>query len=57
MCMERVLRDVSTGIVVVPHMPEKFTAVFAQRLSDFCPIDVRKAMGNNRCRTLSVSEK
>ena len=57
MCMERVLRDVSTGIVVVPHMPEKFTAVFAQRLSDFCPIDVRKAMGNNRCLTLSVSEK
>ncbi|NCD27004.1 MAG: chemotaxis response regulator protein-glutamate methylesterase, partial [Deltaproteobacteria bacterium] len=31
------------GIVVVQHMPEKFTAAFAQRLNTLCDIEVREA--------------
>ncbi len=31
------------GIVVCQHMPEKFTASFAQRLNGLCALDVREA--------------
>lgn len=32
-----------TGIVVVQHMPEMFTAMFADRLNGLCAIEVREA--------------
>ncbi len=38
----------STGIVVVQHMPEKFTALFAQRLSGLCAMEVREARDGDR---------
>lgn len=31
------------GIVIVQHMPEKFTAMFAQRLNSLCQIEVKEA--------------
>ena len=31
------------GIVIVQHMPEKFTASFAQRLNGLCEVDVKEA--------------
>jgi len=31
------------GIVVVQHMPEKFTAAFAQRLNSLCQVSVKEA--------------
>jgi two-component system, chemotaxis family, protein-glutamate methylesterase/glutaminase len=31
------------GIVIVQHMPEKFTAAFAQRLDSLCAIEVKEA--------------
>lgn len=33
----------SPGIVVVQHMPPKFTTAFANRLNDLCQIEVREA--------------
>lgn len=36
------------GIVVVQHMPEKFTASFAQRLDSLCEIIVKEAAHNDR---------
>jgi len=33
----------SPGIVIVQHMPEKFTAAFAKRLDGLCQIDVKEA--------------
>ena len=33
----------SPGIVIVQHMPEKFTAAFARRLDSLCRIEVREA--------------
>lgn len=33
----------SPGIVIVQHMPEHFTALFAQRLDTLCQLDVREA--------------
>lgn len=33
----------SPGIVIVQHMPEKFTAAFAKRLDDLCRISVKEA--------------
>jgi two-component system chemotaxis response regulator CheB len=33
----------SPGIVVVQHMPERFTASFAKRLNDLCQVDVKEA--------------
>ncbi|MFA7240685.1 MAG: chemotaxis response regulator protein-glutamate methylesterase [Sulfuricellaceae bacterium] len=36
------------GIVVVQHMPEKFTASFAARLNDLCQIEVREAQHGDR---------
>ncbi len=37
----------SPGIVIVQHMPEKFTSAFAQRLDSTCSIDVKEAAGND----------
>ena len=36
------------GLVVVQHMPEKFTAAFAQRLNNICEIEVREARTGDR---------
>ncbi|MBK1680176.1 protein-glutamate methylesterase/protein-glutamine glutaminase [Rhodocyclus tenuis] len=36
------------GIVVVQHMPEKFTAMFAERLNSLCKIEVREAKNGDR---------
>ncbi len=42
------LPRVCPGIVIVQHMPEKFTASFAERLNDLCQIEVREAKSNDR---------
>ena len=36
------------GIVIVQHMPERFTAAFADRLNRICEIEVREAKSNDR---------
>jgi two-component system chemotaxis response regulator CheB len=36
------------GIVIVQHMPEKFTASFADRLNGLCEITVKEASHNDR---------
>jgi two-component system chemotaxis response regulator CheB len=36
------------GIVIVQHMPEKFTAMFAERLNGICEIEVREAANGDR---------
>jgi len=44
--IETVLRNMpvnSPGIVIVQHMPEFFTASFAERLNNICPIEIREA--------------
>ena len=33
----------TSGTVIVQHMPERFTASFAQRLNDLCEMEVREA--------------
>lgn len=51
--LERVLRALGQhcpGIVVVQHMPEKFTAAFAQRLNQICPFEVKEATNGDRVR-------
>jgi len=40
------------GIVIVQHMPEKFTAAFAARLDGLCAIPVKEAQNNDRGRAL-----
>jgi two-component system, chemotaxis family, protein-glutamate methylesterase/glutaminase len=42
------LPAVSPGIVIVQHMPEKFTAAFAARLDGLCQIEVKEAQHNDR---------
>jgi two-component system chemotaxis response regulator CheB len=42
------LPRVCPGIVVVQHMPEKFTGAFAARLNGLCEIEVREAQNNDR---------
>nr|Q21ZZ9.2 RecName: Full=Protein-glutamate methylesterase/protein-glutamine glutaminase 2 [Rhodoferax ferrireducens T118] len=42
------LPRVTPGIVIVQHMPEKFTAEFANRLNGLCQITVREAKNNDR---------
>ena len=42
------LPRVCPGIVIVQHMPEKFTAAFATRLDGLCRIEVREAQHNDR---------
>lgn len=49
--LERVLTALpaaAPGIAVVQHMPEKFTAAFAQRLDSMCEIEVREARHGER---------
>lgn len=49
--LERVLAAlprIRPGIVVVQHMPEKFTAAFAKRLDSLCRSDVREAADGDR---------
>ena len=41
----------SPGIVIVQHMPEAFTAAFAQRLNTVCQIEVREAKNGDRVHT------
>jgi two-component system chemotaxis response regulator CheB len=36
------------GIVIVQHMPEKFTAMFAERLNSLCQIEVLEAKNGDR---------
>jgi two-component system, chemotaxis family, protein-glutamate methylesterase/glutaminase len=36
--------DDAPGIVIVQHMPERFTAAFAQRLDQVCRIEVKEAV-------------
>lgn len=36
------------GIVIVQHMPEKFTAAFAQRLDTLCAIEVKEAADGDK---------
>jgi two-component system, chemotaxis family, protein-glutamate methylesterase/glutaminase len=42
------LPRVCPGIVIVQHMPEKFTAAFAARLNSICEIEVREAQNGDR---------
>jgi two-component system chemotaxis response regulator CheB len=42
------LPRVSAGIVIVQHMPEKFTAAFAQRLDALCEVEVLEATDGDR---------
>jgi two-component system, chemotaxis family, protein-glutamate methylesterase/glutaminase len=42
------LPRVSPGIVIVQHMPEKFTEAFAARLHSVCAIEVKEARANDR---------
>lgn len=42
------LPQVAPGIVIVQHMPEKFTAAFAARLDGLCRIAVKEAQSGDR---------
>jgi two-component system, chemotaxis family, protein-glutamate methylesterase/glutaminase len=42
------LPRVSPGIVVVQHMPEKFTAAFAARLNSLSALEIREAQNRDR---------
>lgn len=42
------LPQTGPGVVVVQHMPEKFTAAFAQRLDRLCRCEVREARDGDR---------
>jgi two-component system chemotaxis response regulator CheB len=42
------LPRVCPGLVIVQHMPEKFTAAFAARLDGICQISVKEAQNNDR---------
>jgi len=44
------LPRVCPGLVIVQHMPEKFTAAFAARLNSVCAIEVREAKHGDRVR-------
>ncbi len=51
--LEQILKQlprVCCGIVIVQHMPEKFTAAFAQRLNGLCEIEVKEAADGDRIR-------
>ncbi|MCK5819879.1 MAG: chemotaxis response regulator protein-glutamate methylesterase [Psychromonas sp.] len=42
------LPKTSPGIVIVQHMPELFTASFANRLNNICEVTVKEAQNNDR---------
>ena len=49
--LEELLRGLpptAPGMVIVQHMPEKFTAAFAARLNQICAIEVREAGDGDR---------
>lgn len=49
--LERILTALprlSPGLVIVQHMPEQFTAAFAQRLNQLCDITVQEAQTGDR---------
>jgi len=49
--LERILTAlprVAPGIVIVQHMPESFTAAFAERLNQLCAIEVKEAVTGDR---------
>lgn len=49
--LERILTALprlSPGLVIVQHMPEQFTAAFAQRLNQLCDITVQEAQNGDR---------
>jgi two-component system chemotaxis response regulator CheB len=48
--IEDVLIDLPSdtpGTVIVQHMPEHFTATFAERLNSLCPMEIREAVNND----------
>jgi len=45
------LRPSCAGIVIVQHMPEKFTAAFASRLNELCAVEVAEAVDGDRVLT------
>ncbi|GAA3392224.1 protein-glutamate methylesterase/protein-glutamine glutaminase [Cryptosporangium minutisporangium] len=45
------LPPTSSGIVIVQHMPEKFTAAFAARLDGLCELEVSEAVDGDRVLT------
>lgn len=46
----KMLPSNSPGIVIVQHMPEKFTAAFADRLNKNCDIEVKEAKDGDEIR-------
>lgn len=49
--LEEVLKRLtrtSPGVVIVQHMPEKFTAAFAKRLNEICEVEVLEATTGDR---------
>ncbi len=42
------LPNVGSGIVIVQHMPAKFTAMFSERLNALCKLEVREAQNGDR---------
>jgi len=42
------LTRVTPGVIIVQHMPEKFTADFSKRLNSVCKIEVKEAQNNDR---------
>jgi two-component system, chemotaxis family, protein-glutamate methylesterase/glutaminase len=42
------LPRVCPGIIIVQHMPEKFTEAFANRLNKICRLEVKEASNNDR---------
>ncbi len=47
----KTLPRTTPGIVVVQHMPEAFTAAFAERLNKLCAVEVREAKDGDRVIT------
>lgn len=46
-CFLEMLPEDAPGIVIVQHMPEKFTAQFAARLNQCCRVSVKEAADND----------
>ncbi|BDA79016.1 chemotaxis response regulator protein-glutamate methylesterase of group 3 operon [Leptospira kobayashii] len=44
----KLTKDKCPGIVIVQHMPEKFTEAFAKRLNSVCEIEVREGKDGDR---------
>ncbi|MBK8229349.1 MAG: chemotaxis response regulator protein-glutamate methylesterase [Candidatus Eisenbacteria bacterium] len=52
--LEEILRTLPSnapGMVITQHMPEKFTAMFAERLNKLCAVEVREARDGDQLRT------